>query len=204
MPTPTEVQVSPGSNMDSKCPNCRKVHLRGAFPSTRSERPQTRKRNHPRHGEMDTSRVDGVKAPRDAEVALLRIGRAHHKSKLQRLFEQARLDEVVGLRDGGSRGVCARVASLVSLSSASSTACRWGKCVFVRASRRWRGNRRAGPYAIDATLHAVAACQDTDNARSRSCSCRRPRPGALCSGPCISAPCLGSASRRSGRRWDRG
>ena len=31
---------------------------------TRSERPQNPKRNHPLHGEMDTSRVDGVKAPR--------------------------------------------------------------------------------------------------------------------------------------------
>ena len=36
-------------------------HLRGA--STRSEWPQNRKRNHPLHGEMHTSRVDGVKAP---------------------------------------------------------------------------------------------------------------------------------------------
>ena len=31
--------------------------------ATRSEWPQTRKRNHPLHCEMDTSRVDGVKAP---------------------------------------------------------------------------------------------------------------------------------------------
>ena len=37
--------------------------LRGAFPSSRSEWPQNKKRNHPRHREMDTSRVDGVKAP---------------------------------------------------------------------------------------------------------------------------------------------
>ena len=29
----------------------------------RSERPRNRNRNHPLHGEMDTSRVDGVKAP---------------------------------------------------------------------------------------------------------------------------------------------
>ena len=31
--------------------------------STRSEWPQTQKRNHPLHCEMETSRVDGVKAP---------------------------------------------------------------------------------------------------------------------------------------------
>ena len=35
-------------------------NLRGA--STRSERPQNQKINHPRHREMDTSRLDGVKA----------------------------------------------------------------------------------------------------------------------------------------------
>ena len=40
-------------------PTC--VEHRGR--STRSERPQTRKRNHPRPRLMDTSRVDGVKAP---------------------------------------------------------------------------------------------------------------------------------------------
>ena len=34
------------------------------------EQPQTRKRNHPRHRVLDTSRVDGVKAPRDAASAL--------------------------------------------------------------------------------------------------------------------------------------
>ena len=39
-------------------PTC--VEHRGR--STRSERPQTRKRNHPRPRLMDTSRVDGVKA----------------------------------------------------------------------------------------------------------------------------------------------
>ena len=33
--------------------------------STRSERPQTRKRNHPRHREMVTSRLNGVKAPQN-------------------------------------------------------------------------------------------------------------------------------------------
>ena len=38
--------------------------------STRSEWPQNRKRNHPRPSLMHTSRVDGVKAPRDAEIAL--------------------------------------------------------------------------------------------------------------------------------------
>ena len=37
--------------------------LRGAFPSKRSEPPQNRRRDHPLHCEMETSRVDGVKAP---------------------------------------------------------------------------------------------------------------------------------------------
>ena len=37
--------------------------LRGAFPSNRSELPQTRKRNHPRHREMDTCRLNEVKTP---------------------------------------------------------------------------------------------------------------------------------------------
>ena len=40
-------------------PTC--VEHRGR--STRSERPRIRKRNHPRHREMATSRVDGMKAP---------------------------------------------------------------------------------------------------------------------------------------------
>ena len=40
--------------------------LRGASRcSTPSEWPQNQKINHPRHREMDTSRVDGVKAPLD-------------------------------------------------------------------------------------------------------------------------------------------
>ena len=37
--------------------------LRGAFLSNRSEWPQNRQRNHPRHREMDTSRLNEVKAP---------------------------------------------------------------------------------------------------------------------------------------------
>ena len=41
------------------------LRLRGAFPSKRSERPQTRTRNHPRHREMDTQR-DAAIAPQSA------------------------------------------------------------------------------------------------------------------------------------------
>ena len=35
---------------------------------SRSERPQNRKRNHPRPPLLETTRVDGVRAPRDAEI----------------------------------------------------------------------------------------------------------------------------------------
>ena len=43
--------------------------LRGASRSLdSSERPQNPKINHPLHGEMDTSRVDGVKAERNSLV----------------------------------------------------------------------------------------------------------------------------------------
>ena len=48
---------------------------------------------------MDTSRVDGVKAPRDAEIALLGVRRAHHETEFERLLEEARLHEVVRVRD---------------------------------------------------------------------------------------------------------
>ena len=44
-------------------PTC--VEHRGR--STRSERPQTRKRNHPRHREMATSRLNEVRRSKDAD-----------------------------------------------------------------------------------------------------------------------------------------
>ena len=56
------------------------MRLRGA--SSRSERRQNRKRNHPRPRVMDTSRVDGVKAPqhrgtpRSHDVVVDRLGHA--------------------------------------------------------------------------------------------------------------------------------
>ena len=37
--------------------------------STRSERPQNKKRDHPPPSFLETSRLDGVKAPQDAEIA---------------------------------------------------------------------------------------------------------------------------------------
>ena len=39
------------------------VRLRGAFPSNRSERPQNTKRDRPLPSFLETTRIDGVKAP---------------------------------------------------------------------------------------------------------------------------------------------
>ena len=48
---------------------------RGRRVSTRSEPPQTRKRNHPRHRVLDTSHMEGTATPQDAVSApLLRHG----------------------------------------------------------------------------------------------------------------------------------
>ena len=68
--------------------------LRGAFPSNRSEWPQTRKRNHPLHQKMDTSRIEGVSTRRDAASAQSRLLNFERLRKICQVntFEQRRIE----------------------------------------------------------------------------------------------------------------
>ena len=68
------------------------LSLRGASLSKRSEWPQTRKRKHPRHREMDTSRIEEVKTPqhngtpRAHDPVVVDVGQTFVRVKLSPIY----------------------------------------------------------------------------------------------------------------------